>query len=199
MTDTVQGSEAWHQQRLGKVTASRMSDVLAKTKTGYGASRATYMGQLRSERLTGQPTQGFTNAAMEWGTATEPQARAAYELEAGITVEEVGFIDHPTIGMFGASPDGLIRPKGGLEIKCPNSETHTATLLGKASPARYHSQMQAQMSCTGLDYVDFVSFDPRCRGLTYFCRRVMRDDVFIKEMESEVMKFLAELDAQLGR
>jgi hypothetical protein len=103
-----QGSDAWHQLRLGKVTASRVSDVMAKIKTGESASRKNYRAELVVQRLTGLPSESFTNAAMEWGTATEPMARIAYEIAKEVLVEQVGFIEHPTIAMFGCSPDGLV-------------------------------------------------------------------------------------------
>src|SRR5689334_1396302 len=132
-----QGTPEWHAQRLGKVTASRLSDALAKTKNGWGASRANYMAQLAAERLTGQPQESFTNAAMQWGVDTEPHARAAYEFHTDATVEPVGFVDHPVIEMTGASPDGLVGADGLVEIKCPNTATHIETLLGSSAPSKY--------------------------------------------------------------
>jgi len=107
-----QGSESWFQVRIGKVTASRVADVIAKTKTGYSASRDNYMAQLVCERLTGQKGESFTNAAMQHGTETEPLARAAYEALKDVLVDEVGFVPHPTIEMAGASPDGLVGEDG---------------------------------------------------------------------------------------
>jgi len=103
-----QRSPEWFAARLGKVTASRIADVMATTKSGYGAGRANYMAELICERMTGKRQEGYTNAAMQWGTDQEPFARAAYEFLTDRTVSEVGFIDHPTIPMSGASPDGLV-------------------------------------------------------------------------------------------
>jgi putative phage-type endonuclease len=200
MSSPAQGSEGWFQQRLGLVTASRLSDVMAKTKTGYGASRANYMAELICERLTGTRQNGFTSAAMEWGTATEPQARAAYEFYHDVTVDEAGFVQHPEIAESGASPDGFVGEDGLLEIKCCNTSTHIDILLSGSVPAKYLPQMYWQMACTGRQWCDFVSYDPRLpENLRYFRRRVERDDSAIADMEAEVRKFLAELDDKLEK
>jgi len=194
----VQGSPEWFAARLGKVTASRVADVIAKTKTGYSASRANYMAELIAERLAGVRTEGFTNAAMQWGADKEPEARAAYAFMADVDVVEVGFVDHPVIAMTGASPDGLVGEDGMLEIKCPNTATHLDTLLGGAVPAKYVTQMQWQMACTGRAWCDFASYDPRLpEAMRLFIQRVPRDPAFIAEAEAEVTDFLAQLDAKL--
>ena len=189
-----QRTEDWFAARLGKVTASRVADILAKTKSGYSASRDNYMAQLICERLTNTQAESFTNAAMQWGTEQEPFARAAYEVAKGVLVEEEGFVPHPVITMAGASPDGLIGDDGLVEIKCPNTATHIETLLNQAVPAKYITQMQFQMACTGRKWCDFVSFDPRMPEKTrLFIKRVERDNGFIAEMEKEIIKFLSEL------
>jgi putative phage-type endonuclease len=193
-----QRSVEWFAIRCGKVTASKVADVVAKTKSGYAASRANYMGQLIAERLTGVPTEGFTNAAMQHGTDTEPEARLAYEFHADVIVEEVGFVPHPTIEMSGASPDGLVGLDGLIEIKCPNTATHIDTLLGKSVPGKYISQIQWQLACTGRQWCDFVSYDPRMtESMKLFTLRVERDDSRIAELETEVRAFLSELEAKV--
>ena len=193
-----QRSDEWFAARLGKVTASRVADLMAKTKSGPSASRGNYMADLIVERLTGIRPEGFTNAAMQWGTDTEPQARAAYEFLTDASVVEDGFVLHPIISDFGASPDGLIGDLGLLEIKCPNTAAHIETLLTGEVPGKYVTQMQAQMACTGRAWCDFVSFDPRMPGdMQLFVRRVARDDAFIAQMEGEVTSFLAELAQKL--
>jgi putative phage-type endonuclease len=195
-----QRTAEWFQARLGKVTASRVADVIAKTKTGYSASRENYMAQLVVERLTNTQAESFTNAAMQWGTDQEPFARAAYELKMGVMVDETGLVDHPIIPMAGASPDGLIGEDGLVEIKCPNTATHIDTLLTQTVPAKYITQMQFQMACTGRQWCDFVSFDPRMpQKAQIFIKRVLRDDSFIKEIESEIKKFLAEVSAKVDQ
>jgi len=189
-----QRSNEWFEARLGRVTASRTADVMAKTKSGYSASRANYMAQLITERLTGQPTEGFSSAAMQWGTDTEPQARAAYEIMTGHTVTETGFVMHPTIVDFGASPDGLVGSDGLIEIKCPNTATHIETLLNETVPSKYITQMQVQMLCTDRAWCDFVSFDPRLPGnMAFWMSRVEADAEMQAEIEAEVQKFLTEL------
>ena len=192
-----QGSDAWKIERLGKATASRVADVIAKTKSGWGASRANYAAQLIAERLTGCPQDLYTNAAMQWGTATEPDAIAAYEFYRDVTVERVGFIDHPRIEMSGASPDGLVGNDGLIEVKCPNTSTHIDTLLGGKVPEKYITQMQFQMAVTGRAWCDFASFDPRMpEEMRLFVARVDRDDKYIAELEQLVSDFLAEVAAK---
>jgi putative phage-type endonuclease len=195
-----QRTDEWFAARLGKVTASKVSDVVAKTKSGYGATRSTYMTDLAIERLTGNPTEFYANAAMQWGTDVEPQARAAYEFLNDAVVVEEGFIEHPSIPMSGASPDGMVNDEGMLEIKCPMSKTHYATLLSGKIAKKYIDQMQWQMACAGRQWCDFVSFDPRMpEGLDFFCKRVDRDDEYIGELETEVSKFLEELNEQVTK
>ena len=189
-----QRTDEWFQARLGKVTASKVADVMAKTKSGYAASRDNYMAQLVVERMTNKQLEAFTNAAMEWGTQQEPFARAAYEIKKGVVVEEVGFIDHPRLPNAGASPDGLVGEEGMVEIKCPNTATHIETLLSKEVPWKYYAQMQWQMACTGRLWCDYVSYDPRMPENTQlFIQRVYRDADNIELMEKEVVKFLVEL------
>jgi len=195
-----QRSDQWFAARIGKVTASRVADVLAKTKSGYSASRDNYMAQLVCERLTGQREDFFTSAAMQHGTDTEPLARAAYESLKDVLVDEVGFVPHPSIIMAGASPDGLVGDNGLLEIKCPNTATHIDTLLSQTVPGKYNTQMQFQMACTDREWCDFVSFDNRLpEELQLFVKRVPRDNMYIRLMEDEIVKFLNELDIKIAQ
>lgn len=199
MTEIVQGSPEWFAIRLGKVTASRISDVVARTKTGPAASRANYMGQLIAERLTGEVAPTYVSAEMQWGTDQEPHARSAYEFRTDATVEQIAFVDHPTIVNSGASPDGLVGADGLLEIKCPNTSTHIDTLLGRAMPGKYLNQVQWQMACTGRQWCDFVSFDPRMpEMMSLFIVRVSRNDELIADLEKQVREFLAEVDRKVG-
>ena len=194
-----QRTEEWHQARLGKVTASRIADVMAKTKAGYGASRANYMAELIVERLTGRPGDSFQSPAMTWGTNTEPLARAAYEAHKGVLVEEVGFVPHPTIPMAGASPDGLVDMDGLVEIKCPNTATHIETLMTGNVPLKYIFQMHWQMICTGREWCDFVSFDPRMpEGMQLFVARYMHSTDTASDLTKEVTAFLKELDEKVS-
>lgn len=195
-----QGTTEWFMARLGKVTASRVSDIIAKTKSGYSTSRQNYLAQLVVERLTQKQTETYTNAAMQWGTDTEPLARAAYEIANDLMVDEVGFVDHPSIAMAGASPDGLVGTDGLVEIKCPNTATHIETLLNDTIKSEYKTQMQWQMACTGRLWTDFVSFDPRMPSKHQMkVIRVNRDDATIKMLEDEVSKFLLEVTKTVER
>lgn len=199
MDEIIQGSPEWKALRCGKVTASRVTDVVAKTKTGYSASRANYLAQLIAERLTGTPAETYTNAAMQHGVDTEPEARAAYEFYQGATVEQIAFVPHPKIDQAGASPDGLVGGDGLVEIKCPNTATHLETLLGQAVPAKYADQMQFQMACTGRKWCDFVSYDNRMpENMRLFVRRVHRDDKRIDFLETEIAGFLLEMAVKLS-
>ena len=194
-----QGSEAWIAARLGKATASRIADAVARTKTGWGASRANYMAELIAERLTGVAAQPFTTASMSWGTEKEPEARAAYEFLADVDVVQVGFVEHPTIPMAGASPDGLIGDDGLIEIKAPNTATHLETLLGQTVPGKYIIQMNWQMACTGRRWCDFASYDPRLpEAMRLFVKRVERDDALIATLEKDIAAFLAELEEKVA-
>ena len=195
-----QGSPEWLAIRLGKVTASRITDVLAKGKSGEAATREDYRTELLVQRLTNEPGESFTNAAMEWGTQTEPMARIAYEAYANVFVEQVAFVDHPTIEWFGCSPDGLVGETGLLEIKCPASKNHLKYLLAGKPPAKYVPQMQCQMAVTGREWCDFVSYDPRLpEDLQLFVVRLERDVSYIMAMEEEVSKFLGEVSEMYSK
>ena len=196
-----QRTEEWFQQRLGKVTASRISDVIAKTKTGVSTSRQNYLVQLVSERITGKKGDSFVNQAMLDGIEREGAARALYMLNRDVSVIEVGFFDHPVIANSGASPDGAVESEeegkyaGLIEIKCPIETTHTNTLMSKSVPSKYIPQIQWQMACTNAKWTDFVSYNPNFPvDLQLFVSRVDRDEEYIKELETEVIKFLDEVD-----
>lgn len=195
----LQRSPEWFAARCGKVTASRLYDVMTRTKSGYAASRQNYMAELICQRLTGKPEEGFTNAAMMRGTELEPVAREMYALnEFDAVISEVGLIDHPTIAGFAASPDGLVNDDGLIEIKCPNTWTHLQTLKTGVPKRQYLLQMHAQMMCTERKWCDFVSFDDRLPPeLAYFKTRINFDEVLAEEIEQEVVKFLTELETEI--
>lgn len=195
-----QRTEEWFEARLGCVTASKVSDVLARTKTGPAATRANYMAALVLERITGQRESSFQNAAMQRGVDLEPQARALYSLQQAQPVVECGFILHPSIEWAGASPDGLVGDEGLVEIKVPNSSTHLATLTGGEIDKRYMDQMQWQLTCTGRQWCDFISFDDRFPDeMQMHIRRIERDNERIAHMEAEVTKFLDEVAATVAQ
>jgi len=191
-----QGSEEWFQQRLGKITASRVSDVMAKTRSGPAASRKNYMMELLCQRLTGQREEGYTNAAMQRGIDLEPVARSAYEIHSGLDVAESGFVLHPDYEFIGASPDGLVDGCGLIEIKCPNTAQHVACLRSGEPDKKYWWQMQCQMACTVRDWCHFVSFDDRLpEELQLFVANVKRDEQAISEMIDECLEFSGELES----
>ena len=192
-----QGSDSWLQLRLGKCTASRVADILAKTKTGVSASRGNYLIQLALERVTGVIEPSFMNDAMQWGKDNEQTARTAFEVAHNVFVDQVAFVDHPTIKDFGCSPDGIIGDSL-LELKCPYQSAVHWSYFKDGCPSKYYTQIQAQMSCTGAKSVWFVSFDPRMptRSQLYI-EEVMRDEEFIKKMEEEVLKFLNEVEVEM--
>ncbi len=197
--EIIQGTDEWKMLRLGKVTASRVKDIVATTKTGYSTSRDKYMTQLLLERLTNTVAESYSNDAMSWGTEQEPFARAAYEAAKSVMVDQVAFVNHPTIEMAGASPDGLVNDDGLVELKCPMSHTHLESLLGGLDD-QYKVQVQWQMACTGAKWTDLCSFDPRFPAeLQLVIKRFERDDAYIATLEKEVIKFLTELDDKLNK
>ena len=197
---SLQGTPEWIAARIGKVTASRISDMMAKTKSGWGASRKNYAAELLAERLTAQAAEGYVSFEMKRGIELEPEARAAYEWYRDETVELTGFVAHPRIALSGASPDGLVGKDGLVEFKCPNTATHVATLLGGEISNDYILQCQFQMACTGRKWDDWVSYDPRLpEHMRLFVRRVPRDEEKIAEIEREVQAFIAEIDETVNK
>jgi putative phage-type endonuclease len=198
----IQRTAEWFKARAGKVTASRVSDVIAKTKAGYSEKRAAYMMELIAERLTGDTGDHFPSSAMQWGIDHEALARSAYEAARGVMVEEVGFIQHPTIPMSGASPDGFVGVDGIIEIKCPTTRTHLGTVMAVGVPDGYLAQIGWQLECTGRAWCDFVSFDPRLpEAYQLIIRRVTQYSIssFIDDCRAEVVKFLDETAAMMER
>lgn len=191
-----QGSPEWFALRAGKVTASKVSDVMsAITTAGY----KNYLADLVVERLTGNKTESFTNAAMQWGVDQEPIARAEYEVKTGNFVDQIAFVDHPTIVNFGCSPDGLVGDDGLIEIKCPNTATHIDYVMQDKVPTKYIPQIQCQLAVTGRKWCDFVSFDPRLPdGLQILIVRLERDDKYIEKLEARVVKFLDEVNSAVN-
>lgn len=195
-----QGTEEWKQARCGRVTASRVHDIVAVTRSGgYTSGRKNYLAELVCERLTGRPAPSYQSAAMAYGTETEPEARFAYALAKGVEIEEVGFIPHPAIAMAGCSPDGLVGKDGLVEIKCPNTATMIEVLLGAKIDPAYYNQVQFQLCCTGRQWADLVTYDKRLpTGMQMHIARIERDDDLIAGIETEVVQFLIDLEATVG-
>lgn len=194
-----QGSMEWYARRVGKITASRLGDLTARTKTGWGASRAAYVAELVVERLTGAPYPSFETQAMRWGRETEAQARDAYTFYSGVTVELVAFVDHPDLPRTGASPDGRVGADGLVEIKCPATATHIERLLGAPIPRGHLLQMQWQMECDRRQWCDYVSFDPRVpEEMRLHVERIQRDDDVIAELRDVIAEADAEVAAKVA-
>lgn len=193
-------SQEWFEARLGKVTASRVSDVLATIKSGEAASRRNYKIQLATERLTGKKTDTYMNQAMQDGVDREPMAREIYSKLTDNQVYEDGFVQHPRIEMSGASPDGFVGKNGIIEIKCPVETTHTTNLLERKLPLRYKPQVQWQLACTEREWCDFISYNPNFElRLQLIHVRVHRDDEYIKMLEFEITKFLEEVEEMINQ
>ena len=189
----LQRHDEWLSDRFGKITASRVKDISAKPRKGKALN--SIMLNLLKERLTGEVTDFYINEAMQWGIDQEPNAIASYENITGEFVVGCGLINHPTISMSGASPDGLIGKDGLLEAKCPNTETHLNTILTQQVPDEYLPQITWQMACTGRKWCDFVSYDPRLpEQLQTVIIRVTIDDVDIDSLENEVAACNAKLN-----
>ena len=195
-----QGTKEWHDARLGKVTASRIADVLSFTKKGESVARQRYKQELAKQRITGEKTEIQTNHHMERGITLEPVARQRYEVKTNTLVTEVGFYDHPTVPMSGASPDGVVGEDGLIEIKCPTDGNHLNTIASGNYPIRYFPQIQWQLACTNRLWCDFVSFSLDVpEDLQIYVKRIPRDDAFIEQTEKAVIQFLNEVDELVER
>lgn len=191
MSEFEQRSKEWYADRLGKATASRMSDVLAAASS---ERRKSYMMQLIAERLSGVSAEDFyVSKEMQRGIDLEDMARAVFALDKGLEVREAGFFTDTHIEWLGASPDGLTSDGGLVEIKCPKTSTHLSYCLERKCPSKYYAQVQCQLAVTGLAHAYFVSYDDRVpERLQMFCVHVPRDEPYIKEMRARVMQFLDE-------
>jgi putative phage-type endonuclease len=190
-----QGTPEWHALRCGKLTSSRIADIVRRTRNGFSATRERCLGDLVAERLSGVQAPGFESPDMRWGKEHEASAIALYAFMHDASPEKVAFVDHPTIAMAGASPDRRVGADGLVEAKCPATHTHIATLRGGAIDSDYLTQMQWQMACDGRQWCDWLSYDPRMpEDMRLVVRRVRRDEVRIAELEAAARVFLAEVD-----
>lgn len=210
--DLPQGSEQWLQYRAGRATGSNIHNIIARTKTGYSASRQNYMSQLVIERLTGKPTPAFQNDAMRVGSEREPQARLAYELARGVNVTQVGILQHPTLEWSCSSPDGLIGEnyEGAIEIKCPTHSTHLETLLASHDkkeniiPSKYLTQIYWLFACSPeTQYCDYISYSSDFpAGMELYVQRIERTkevNKAVAELQSEVTAFLEEVQQTVDK
>lgn len=194
-----QGSPEWLALRLGKVTGSKVADLMKRNKDGkFAASRKDYAFDLALERITGE-SQGPDLSNVKWvqdGKEREPEARELYSFMTGLETQQIGFATHDVVEMFGASPDSLVGDDGCLEIKCPKAKTHLEYILGNVAPDDYIPQMDAELACTGRAWCDFVSYHPAFPAQSkLFVVRYFRDEKRIAELEREVVVFNAEVAA----
>jgi|SRR5581483_2354819 len=197
-TDLHQRTAEWIQMRCGCVTASRLCDVMAKLKKrpDEAAAKTNYRNELIAERLTGRAADHYVSMYMDEGTENEPLARAAYEMALNVEVQQIGLATHPRIEWFAASPDALVNDDGLLEIKCLKTTNHLEIVRTGIVPAEFKWQMLGEMSCAERSWCDFISYDPKLPpGLRLYVKRFDRDEASIAEMEQEVEKFLAEVEA----
>ncbi|WP_273782699.1 lambda exonuclease family protein [Bartonella sp. ML69XJBT] len=199
-----QRTAEWFQARLGKVTASNIYNILSKTAKGTPTSKyEDYKIKLMTERLTGEISQSYITPAMQWGIEHEEEALKEYAFIYDTQITQCGFIQHPTIQMAGASPDGLIDKDGLIEIKCPQSSNHLRFFMDNEIKPEYLAQMQFQMACTGRKWCDFISYDPRFTGNSSLFRmkikRIHRDDKQIEQINQAVESFLAEIEQEIQR
>jgi putative phage-type endonuclease len=198
--DLIQRSDEWKAARVGSLGASCVHEVVARTKSGYSASRANRLAAMVIERLTGRAQEMFVNQAMQHGIDMEPEARDAYAFVKNADVVEVGLVKHPKIIGSHASPDGLVGDDKLLEIKCPQAAAHLSTLLGDPIPEKYVTQMLWQMACTGRAFCDFASYNADFPvHLRLKVIRVVRNDARIAELEREVSLFLNDVEAAVKR
>lgn len=194
----LQRSDDWHSERCGKVTASRIKDIDAKPAKGKVLNSLGLI--ILSERLTGAQEEAKTTQLMQWGIDHEPHAITAYENSTGEFVAGTGLIDHPSIPMSGASPDGLVGKQGQLEVKCPSTTTHLNTLLSRKVPDEHIPQITWQLACTEREWCDFVSYDPRLpEYLQLVIIRVFAKDLDIAGLEQSVIAFNKTIDRAIDQ
>lgn len=208
-----QRSEAWFAERAGKITASRMSDVMLERdrepfKSGPRKGQqkpppkalTDYAYQLAAERLTGRPRKQVKAAALQWGQDVEPAAVAAYQAETGELVTLCGFMQHPVYSFVGASPDFQVGEDGGGEVKSPeSSEVHLETLLC-GLPSEHIAQIQGGLWVSGRQWWDFVSYHPDFPPeYRLYIERVNRDSLYIAQLESACLQMEADVQEILSK
>ena len=197
-----QGSIEWHQMRLSKVSASRIGDVMARTKTGTSEKRNRYLMEIVSERLTGQAIDVPVTAAMQRGIDLEPEARLIVSKTLkDCTITEASVYNHPTIKMACASPDGLIGKYGLLEVKCQGQLNHTKFLATGKIPKEHELQMLFQLACQPERMFSlYVVYNPSFPVKHQLgVQKIHRDNKRIKEVEDEVIRFLDDVEATLTK
>ena len=200
--ELIQGSDSWFKARMGKVTASKLSDLMRKTKYGESTYKTRLRMELAIERITGKSASpNFMNQAMHDGVEREPDARKLFEAITGKEVALCGSFDHPEIVNTSASPDGLLRGENAvLELKCPPHVTHAKNLLSDKMPKNYEYQVQWQIACTGSEYAYFASYHPDFpKDLRLKFVKVEKDVKLIAELEKAVREFDVEVEDLINK
>ena len=193
LDDFEQGSAEWLAVRAGHLTGSRMADILGSQKP-----RLTYARELVAERLSGDAKRSMGSKSMQWGTDSEGLARQEYEIRTGNFVRKVGFALHDMIKFLGVSSDGMTEDSegnGGIEVKSPfNSGIHVKTWL-EGMPDDHVAQVQSNIWVLGLDWLDFLSYDPSFPApMNLFIKRIYPNKIYISDMEAKSRSFLAEVN-----
>jgi len=195
--ELIQGSDEWFAVRNGKITASKLSDLMRKTKYGESTYKSRLRMELAIERITGKSaSDNFMNKAMHDGVEREPDARKLFEAVTGKEVALCGSFDHPEVVNSSASPDGLLRGENAvLELKCPTHITHAKNLLSETMPKNYEYQVQWQIACTESEYAYFASYHPDFPPeLRLKWVKVLRDNIMILDIEDAVRQFDIEVE-----
>lgn len=186
-----QGTQEWLDLRLGKLTASKAQAI---GSNGKGLETLVY--EKVAELMTGKTKDSYTNPDMERGNELEEMARNAYELETGILVRQVGFVELNKY--VGCSPDGLIEEDGLQEIKCPNDVTFVKFLHSQKIDTGYDWQMQMQMLVTNRKWVDYVLFNPNFKK-SVIITKVARNEAKIKKLEAGLEKGVKLIESILAQ
>ena len=199
--ELIQGSPEWFSARLGKLTASRLGDLMKVTKYGESTYKTRLRMELAIERITGKPASSVVmNQAMRDGVEREPDARKLFEAVTGKEVALCGSFDHPEIVNTAASPDGILREEDAiLEIKCPTPVTHGKNLMAETMPINYVYQVQWQIACTESTHGYFASYHPDFpKELRLKIVKVERDDEVISKIAEAVKKMDIEIESLIN-
>lgn len=194
--DCEQGTPEWFAARTGVITASRFKDACSVLKSGEPAQASRdYAMELVFERLTNDMAPKVVNMAMTRGSDLEPQAADIYSEHFGVFLEKIGFVKHDTLPI-GCSPDRLVDNDGLIEIKCPFDIKRVMQMWATKDASEYMHQIQGQLWLTGRRWCDLVVYDPRLANarMDLFVKRVWRDEVFIANMEKQLVAFLEYVD-----
>lgn len=186
--DCRQQTEEWDRWR-NRPTMSELGKVVSPVNGDYSTQATAYAAKIVAKQL-GVYTEPPPTFWMEWGTEHEPNAKAAYTLQTGREITDVGFVLPDGTDAYGGSPDGLVSEDGFVEIKCPAPETLISYHAAGVFPSKYKPQVQGLLLITGRAWCDFFVFHPE---LTPFLLRVEPDI----EYQAKIAKGLLTLLQQI--